>query len=46
MSEATKRGVGTIGGYTVLRREPLERLEGAFIELEHERTGARHIHIE
>src|SRR5947209_2131263 len=37
MSEATKRGVGTIGGYTVLRREPLERLEGAFIELEHER---------
>src|SRR6266571_4654863 len=46
MSEATKRGVGTIGGYIVLRREPLERLEGAFIELEHERTGARHIHIE
>src|SRR5438105_12529029 len=46
MSEATKRGVGTISGYTILRREPLERLEGAFIQLEHERTGARHIHIE
>ncbi len=46
MSEATKQSVGTIGGYTVLRREPLERLEGAFIQLEHERTGARHIHIE
>ncbi|HEV2217147.1 MAG TPA: insulinase family protein [Candidatus Dormibacteraeota bacterium] len=46
MSEATKPGVGTIGGYTVLRREPLDRLEGYFIQLEHERTGARHIHIE
>src|SRR6266851_2263031 len=46
MSEATKKGVGTIGGYKILRREPLERLEGEFIQLEHERTGARHIHIE
>ncbi len=46
MSEATKKGVGTIGGYTVLRREPLERLEGEYIQLEHARTGARHIHIE
>src|SRR5258708_33063606 len=46
MSEATKKSVGTIGGYTVLRREPLERLEGEFIQLEHERTGARHIHID
>src|SRR5690242_7236490 len=46
MSDATKNDVGTIGGYTVLRREPLERLEGEFILLEHERTGARHIHIE
>src|SRR5712691_6070008 len=46
MSEATKKSVGTIGGYTVLRREPLERLEGEFIQLEHKRTGARHIHIE
>ena len=36
----------SVGGYTVKRREPLERLEGAYIELEHQRTGARHIHIE
>ena len=36
----------TIGGYTIKRREPLARLDGAFFELEHERTGARHIHIE
>lgn len=34
-----------IGGYRIKRREPLERL-GTFIELEHEATGARHIHIE
>ncbi len=34
-----------IGGYAVTRREPLERL-GAYIELRHEGTGARHIHIE
>ena len=37
---------GTIGGYTIKRSEPLERLDGAFIELEHQRTGARHIHIQ
>ena len=36
----------TIGGYAVKRRELLERLEGAYIELVHEATGARHIHIE
>jgi len=36
----------TIGGYTIKRHEPLARLDGAYIELEHERTGARHIHIE
>src|SRR5258708_3567620 len=36
----------TIGGYTIRRREPLDRLDGAYIELEHDRTGARHIHIE
>ncbi len=35
-----------IGGYTIVRRERLDRLEGSFIELVHERTGARHIHIE
>src|SRR2546423_14386665 len=46
MAKATARDVETIGGYRVVRREPLERLEGAYIELEHERTGARHIHIE
>ncbi|HKC18577.1 MAG TPA: insulinase family protein, partial [Candidatus Dormibacteraeota bacterium] len=37
---------GTIAGYKITRREPLERLEGAYFELVHERTGARHIHIE
>jgi presequence protease len=36
----------TVGGYTIKRREPLARLDGAYIELEHQRTGARHIHIE
>ena len=36
----------SIGGYTILRREPLERLDGAYLELVHERTGARHLHIE
>ena len=36
----------TIGGYDITRREPLERLAGAYIELTHQRTGARHIHIE
>jgi Zn-dependent M16 (insulinase) family peptidase len=46
MAETTTRGIGTIGGYTIVRREPLERLEGAYLELEHERTGARHIHVE
>ena len=37
---------GTIAGYTIKRREPLERLEGTYLELTHDRTGARHIHIE
>src|SRR5690348_18246627 len=36
----------SIAGYTITRRAPLERLEGAFLELTHERTGAKHIHIE
>jgi presequence protease len=44
MARTTTRA--TIGGYTVLRREPLERLEGTYLELEHERTGARHIHVQ
>jgi Zn-dependent M16 (insulinase) family peptidase len=46
MATVSARGVETIGGYTIVRREKLDRLEGAFIELVHERTGARHIHIE
>jgi presequence protease len=46
MAEITTQGIETIGGYAVRRREPLERLEGTFVVLEHERTGARHIHIE
>ena len=37
---------GTIGGFTITRREPLERLDGAYVELEHRKTGARHVHIE
>lgn len=35
----------TIGGYEVLRKEPLEHLDGEYIELVHPSTGARHIHI-
>jgi Zn-dependent M16 (insulinase) family peptidase len=40
------RAPSTIGGYAITRREALDRLEGSYIELVHERTGARHIHIE
>ena len=46
MSRTTSAELETIGGYSIRRREPLERLEGTFLELQHERTGARHIHIE
>ena len=47
MAETTTTStVGTIGGYSIVRREPLETLEGSFLELEHQRTGARHVHIE
>ena len=46
MKESIVRGIGTIGGYTIQRRESLQRLEGTFLQLEHERTGAQHIHIE
>ena len=42
----TTTAEGTIAGYSITRREPLERLEGTYLELTHERTGARHIHIE
>jgi Zn-dependent M16 (insulinase) family peptidase len=50
MARTTKRAAssapGTIAGYKIVRREPLERLEGTYLELEHQRTGARHIHID
>jgi hypothetical protein len=46
MASVSTRGVEAIGGYTIVRRESLDRLEGAFIELVHEPTGARHIHVE
>ena len=36
----------SIGSYTITRREPLERLDGSYLELVHDRTGARHIHVE
>jgi Zn-dependent M16 (insulinase) family peptidase len=45
MAQTRSETVEAIGGYTVKRREPLERL-GVYLELEHQRTGARHIHIE
>jgi Zn-dependent M16 (insulinase) family peptidase len=45
MAQTTSQVLETIGGYAVKRREPLERL-GLYIELEHQRTGARHIHVE
>jgi hypothetical protein len=35
-----------LGGYEITRREPLERMEGTYIELHHLGTGARHIHVE
>lgn len=34
-----------IGGYKVGRREPLTHLHAVYYELDHEATGARHIHI-
>src|SRR4029077_1770403 len=46
MARTTPPSIGTIGGYTIVRREPLERLEGTYLELGHDRTGARHIHIQ
>src|ERR1700682_2514008 len=45
-TETADPGIGTIGGYTIHPREPLDRIEGAYMELDRERTGARHIHIE
>ena len=46
MAKTADPTLETIGGYTVRRREPLDRLDGAYLELEHDRTGARHLHIE
>src|SRR3989449_2904980 len=46
MARTAADNVGTIGSYPITRREPLERLEGVSLELEHKTTGARHIHIE
>jgi presequence protease len=46
MAKTASPSIGTIGGYTIRRRESLDRLEGAYVELEHDRTGARHLHIE
>jgi presequence protease len=46
MAKTSARGIGTIGGYTILRKERLDRLEGSYLELEHSRTGARHLHVE
>jgi Zn-dependent M16 (insulinase) family peptidase len=46
MAKTASPTIGTIGGYRIQRRERLDRLEGVYIELVHERTGARHIHIE
>ncbi|MHB8611034.1 MAG: insulinase family protein [Candidatus Dormibacteraceae bacterium] len=46
MAKTAEHDIETLGGYTIRRREPLERLDGAYLELVHERTGARHIHVE
>jgi hypothetical protein len=46
MAKTVDLSTETIGGYAIRRRERLERLDGAYLELEHSRTGARHIHIE
>ena len=35
-----------VGGYTVARKEPLEHLHGTYYELTHEKTGARHLHLD
>jgi Zn-dependent M16 (insulinase) family peptidase len=46
MAKTAEPSIGTIGGYTIRRREPLDRIDGVYLELNHDRTGARHIHIE
>ena len=32
-------------GFTKVREEPLPHLQGSYIELVHDATGARHVHI-
>src|SRR4029077_878336 len=34
------------GAYSIVGVQPLQRLAGHYLELEHEATGARHIHID
>src|SRR3984893_12916624 len=46
MAKTSARGIGTIGGYTILRKERLDRLEGSIADPKHSRTSARHLHIE
>src|SRR5438045_5815392 len=46
MSISTSAAAAATGRYTSTRREALDRPEGAYLELEHKRTGARHIHID
>src|SRR4029077_18540454 len=46
MAKTAEPGIETIGGYTIRRREPLDRLGGMYLELQDDRPGARHIHIE
>lgn len=46
MASTSTGGATTIGGYTITRRERLDRIDGAYLELTHDRTGAKHIHIE
>lgn len=35
----------SIGNYEITRNEPLEQLGGSYIELEHVKTGSKHVHI-
>src|ERR1700688_2140143 len=46
MAKTADPTLATIGGYTIRRREDLDRLDGAHLEVEHDRTGGPHIHIE
>src|ERR1700687_5182174 len=46
MATTSPADTQTIGGFRVPRREPLGAIGGRFMQLEHLRTGARHLHIE